>query len=146
MQTTYANTLKQLTTDEDGNAVNGIAYLYYPSAQTASSFTFKLSNDTIMFEAGNPQTMTDSKVMRTTSFSQEIVADDSALVVLPCPRACSDGTSDCWPKIHVRKVRIALGVEATADSTVKRASRSTVRVRNDYVQFADSSATDICPT
>jgi type IV pilus assembly protein PilW len=134
----HANKLK---VSEAGNAIQ---YQYHPAALApALTYKFTLSNFIITFEAGATQTMTDGNVMRATSFNPSVVSDSSAGLVLPCPNVCSDGSSNCWPKVHVRKVRFTMEAEATADANVQRALRSTVRVRNDWVEFA---GTEICPT
>ena len=132
----YANSLAANT--------NSIEYKYYPIA-LASNFLYKFelnSDSAITFAAGATQTMTDVNVMTTTSFSPSVLPDASAQIVLPCPKPCSDGTSDCWPKFHVRKAQFTLEAKAKADENVKRAVSSSVRVRNDRVEFAGS---EICP-
>lgn len=125
--------------------INAIEYRYYPTSSVRNFvYKFQLDNGSITFEAGGIQTMTDINVMRTTRFTPSVLVDDSAQIVLPCPKACSGNTSDCWPKFRMRKAQIAMEAEAKTDANVKRASSSTVRVRNDWVQFSGTNT--ICPT
>ena len=134
-QNPYAGTLSADT--------SAVQYKYFPTAlATNFVYKFQLGNEAITFDAGATQTMTDANVMKTTSFSPSVLGDASAQIVLPCPKPCTDGTSDCWPKLHVRKAQMTIAAEATADANVKRAIHSTVRVRNDRVEFAGA---EMCP-
>ena len=122
---------------------NTINFAYVPGPFFSVPFGFKLQSEVVKRMASNsPQDLTDGNVMKTTSLNPSVLGDSSATLVLPCPRTCSDGSSDCWPKYHVRRVRIEMLAEAKADTSIKRAARSTVRVRNDRVEFA---GTEICP-
>jgi type IV pilus assembly protein PilW len=77
--------------------------------------------------------VTDTKVMT--------VAEDGLVItprvtVLPlghlCPRACNAGTPNC-PTSTVRSYAVRLTAAATADPTVVRELRTTVRLRNDQL-------------
>lgn len=92
------------------------------------------------------QELTDANVMSVTAFTPTVTPEASAnAIVLPCPKLCPDGTTDCWPKFQVRSAKVDIEAQARRDSNVKRAISSTVRLRNDYVVFSNWAANQICP-
>jgi hypothetical protein len=91
------------------------------------------------------QDLTDGNVMRVLSFTPTLSVATATPILLPCPNLCADGTSNCWPTFQVRELNMGVSAEAKSDPTVKRSIGSSVRLRNDFVRFADPSTNRICP-
>ena len=91
------------------------------------------------------QELTDGNVMRVLSFTPTLSVATATPIPLPCPNLCADGTSNCWPTFQVRELNMGITAEAKSDPTVKRSIGSSVRLRNDFVRFADPSTNRICP-
>jgi type IV pilus assembly protein PilW len=127
-----------------------VMYNYQPPAGLDNLLGFKLENNTIkqQLASGNGwQELTDPNVLRVTDFVIE-PADSNALQ-LPCPKLCSDGTSDCWPKVQVRGLKVTITGQAANNvrlTGVQRTIVSQVRLRNDYVRFFNPSANQVCPS
>lgn len=77
---------------------------------------------------GGWQELTDSSVMNVTALG---IVPNASSQPLPCPRACPDGTEDCWPQAQVRTYTVDITAASKSDPAVQRSMRSTVRVRND---------------
>ena len=93
----------------------------------------------------NWQELTDPRTLKVTEF--EITPVPGPDVQVPCPKLCSDGTQNCWPTTSVRNIEIKITGEAVHDASVVRTIRTTVRLRNDRLQFNDAAnPTQICPT
>lgn len=121
-------------------------YSYRRSSGSTGPFGFQLDNGVIRSRLINAQwqDLTDTRVMNVTSVT--ITPTSNVSDVLACPKACSDGTTACWPKVAVRELDITIQATSRMDSTVSRTMRSTVRLRNDWVQFNDSAnPTSLCP-
>ena len=122
---------------------------YWYATPTALPGPFGFKKDGTMLRTllgGTWQELTDGNVMLVTTFTPTVTPEASAnVIVLPCPKLCTDGTTDCWPKFQVRSATVAVEARARHDSNVKRAISSTVRLRNDYVVFSDWAANQICP-
>ena len=68
------------------------------------------------------------------------------LVTLPCSSPCADGTAACWPKVGVREFTVFIKAKSRSDESVVRTLRSSVRVRNDFVNLSsEAPATQACP-
>jgi type II secretory pathway component PulJ len=97
------------------------------------------------------QPLTDPKLMKVTSFTVvESPAGSQASERIPCPTACPDGTTNCWPLVRSRELEVTIEAEAVSDSTVKRAIMTRVRLRNDEVKYHLSFAVtppqwQVCP-
>ena len=87
------------------------------------------------------QELTDADVMNVTQFNVELTDERSD--PLPCPTACADGTTDCWPRVVTRTARIDIAAQARSDSQIQRTVTTYVRLRNDKVEF--NNGADICP-
>lgn len=126
---------------EDGNTVE-FEYQRRPDEQGPYGFTVN-DRGVIRTKLGDAdwQDLTDGKVMKVTGFAVTLSETESDR--LPCPRACdAAGSTDCWPRLVERTVRIDLTAEAASDSSVSRSMTTVVRMRNDLVQF---NAGGVCP-
>lgn len=110
-------------------------------------YGFRLSSGIIETRLGASgwQDLTDGNVMRVLSFTPTLSVASATPIQLPCPSLCADGTSDCWPKFQVRELSFGITAEAKSDPAVKRSISSRVRLRNDFVLFADPLTNRICP-
>lgn len=89
--------------------------------------------------------LTDVRALEVTAFDVASFAEPS--VVLPCPKACADGSTDCWPRNQVRGFVLTIDARARIDATVTRSLVTTVRLRNDLIEFRDAAApAQVCPT
>jgi prepilin-type N-terminal cleavage/methylation domain-containing protein len=146
----------------DGAApsVKNLSMEFSPASTTASStqykydratnetgfFGFRLSGGVIQVQVsnGNWQDLTDSRVMNVSTFSIAPRVVSSAQ--LPCAKNCPDGTTNCWPTVSVREIDVVIEAAAKADAAVKRTIRSTVRLRNDRVNYNVVATPDqLCP-
>jgi type II secretory pathway pseudopilin PulG len=135
------------TADELGISGGQINYWYTTPTALAGPFGYKKDGTVLRtFLGENWQELTDPNIMSVTAFTPTITPEPTAAaVVLPCPKLCSDGTTNCWPRHQVRTARLEVEAQAKRDSTVKRAISGTVRLRNDYVLFSNWTANQICP-
>lgn len=108
-------------------------------------YGFKLDSGIIKTLLGTAgwQDLTDGNVMNVLSFA--ITLDTATPTLLPCPKLCADGTTNCWPTVVVREVDIQITAEAKRFPEVKRSMSTRARLRNDYVTFFDWAGKDICP-
>jgi type IV pilus assembly protein PilW len=118
-------------------------------------FGFRVQNGTLqaLNGLGAWQDLTDRSVLRVTSF--DIDADRAAAAaaanadaqVLPCPKLCADGTSNCWPRMRVVQLVVSITAEAVADPAFVRNVTAGVRVRNDRIDVAGvaGGASFSCP-
>jgi type II secretory pathway pseudopilin PulG len=106
-------------------------------------FGFRLnsSDGTIetLLVAGGWQDLTDPNTLNVTSFLIERLPD--TVHRLHCPKACPDGTADCWPTIHLRTLEFVITASSRAVPEITRTHRSRVRVRNDWVDFYETFTT-----
>lgn len=94
---------------------------------------------------GNWQALTDSRIVNVTTFT--ITPTPGPAVQLSCPKLCADGTAACWPTLQVRQFTVDIAGVSTTDNSVSRSISTTVRLRNDLVQYNDSAnPTRSCPT
>jgi type II secretory pathway component PulJ len=117
-------------------------------------YGFRLSGNVIQSRLpGNAavwQDLTDPRVMRVTrlSISQGGPPSVSAEVV-PCPSLCLPGNdTSCWPRVRVHDVTVQIEAEATADSSIRRAVSSRVRLRNEQIVTQTLAAApfyQVCP-
>ncbi len=135
------------TADDLGISGGQINYWYTTPTALAGPFGYKKDGTVLRtFLGENWQELTDPNIMSVTAFTPTITPEPTAAaVVLPCPKLCSDGTTNCWPRHQVRTARLDVEAQAKRDSTVKRAISGTVRLRNDYVLFSNWTANQICP-
>ena len=126
-----------------------VDFEYEPGLTSATSFGYRLSGGVIETNLGSSsgwQQLTDSKVMVVDSLNFAKRNAGATSVRLPCAKACPDGTSGCWPIFEVREIDVVITAHAVRDSNIKRTVRSSVRLRNDRVQFSDDPVgTQACP-
>jgi Tfp pilus assembly protein PilW len=96
------------------------------------------------------QDLTDTATLTITEFTvdtQPVAVSSGPLAgKLPCPRMCSDGTTDCWPSVDVRDISVTIAGEAASDSRVQHRFTRVVRLRNDLVNFEPGAGGSACPT
>lgn len=125
----------------------GLVTFDYTADAAPGPYGFRLSSGIIETRLGLSgwQDLTDPNVMRVLSFTPTLSVASATPIQLPCPNLCADGTSDCWPKFQVREVSVVITAEAKSDPAVKRSISSGVRLRNDFVRFADPATNRMCP-
>lgn len=156
----------QYTSVSPTDAPDGVVtYRYWRSASKSSSLGFKVDNGVLRYSVSNPdepgpdiekciipnnptnwQDLTDARTVKITKFE---VTPTTGLPVsqIWCPKLCSDGTRTCWPTLQMRELAFTLEGTSAYDPTVKRSLSGSVRLRNDFVKFNDSTApTRACPT
>jgi len=138
--TVTANTYAVLDIDD-----GVVSFRYNRSSGITGPFSFKLEDNVIKsLIAGGWQELTDGAIMEVTEFN---VTEDAPLVEqIACPRLCADGSTDCWPSMVTRVLRLEIQATSTADPEIQRSIRSAVRVRNDEVRFNDDdNPLQVCP-
>lgn len=124
-------------------AVDNLRFGYWQPGVTADAFGFKLEDGVVKTRIGNNwQELTDPNVLRVTTFS--ITPENGGWIRLPCPKACPDTTSDCWPQVQVREFEVTMTAEARGVQGINRSLTSRVRLRNDYLKFNTGTAA-LCP-
>jgi type II secretory pathway component PulJ len=124
--------------DVPGTCGTEVKYRYYRVSNDLHGFDLNSNAIRTMVPDSGYQQLTDSSVLKVTSFCVEPVAETRTRV--PCPSACPGGGDACWPEVVVRDYRVTVSGEATNDASIQRSLSSTVRVRNDFV--ADNSDSD----
>lgn len=153
-----ANTFLALAVDPA--ASSAVRYRYRRTGGV-ESFGFKLDNGVIkacQHESATGcesawQDLTDAGTVQITAFSIDTVRagararpDNDDALTLPCPSLCSDGTTNCWPKVGVRELVVTITGRSRSDSTVTRTLNASVRVRNDNVAFStEAPGKRACP-
>ena len=110
------------------------------AVDTNEQFGFRLRNRVIEMQlgAGNWQALTDAGTLDVTEFSVTPAVQEIVLGAY-CTQACPVGSPTCPPRQQVRSLALVVTGRSTADPTVVRSLRSTIRLRNDAVSGA-------CPT
>lgn len=140
------NNLADIELDQGGAEIR----FRYRRGGNEGPYGFRLDGERIQSLLGdNWQELTDSSVMRVTFFS--VTPTALAVARLPCPQPClPDATGSvewCWPTLDVRAYVVDITAESRSDNSVQRSARSTVRVRNDILEFNDpANPTKVCPT
>jgi type II secretory pathway component PulJ len=141
------------------STTTGVTFSYQRSVGAQGPFGFKLEGGVIktLLAVGGWQDLTDANTVVITAFSLT-PQDREILPPLTCPKTCpapvgpvpAGKTSEnyCWPTLTVREFALSITGQAANDSSVTRTIRSTVRLRNDQVQFnADPVNPDqACPS
>lgn len=101
------------------------------------------------------QDLTDANTMEVTAFlvtprhAIEPSQTAAAPQRMPCPKICTDNTTNCWPTVQIREYTIDITGRSKADPTVVRSLRSIVRVRNDQMLRTPAplvaAGTAVCP-
>lgn len=137
-----ANILAGITT---AAPFDQIEFRYFSSAGDGGNHGYRLVNGVIEARMGLAwQPLTDPRTVRITAFTVTPVAGLQSR--LPCPVACDDGTSNCWPELVLRELDIRILGQAVGDPQVVREINSRVRLRNDWVRFNDvAHPGQVCP-
>jgi type IV pilus assembly protein PilW len=142
-----ANNLARITLNADLNSIE----FSYRRAGGEGPYGFRLNDGAIQSYLGPTwQDLTDRNVMRVTAFTVTPDAD-LAPVQVPCPKDCNpdpavDDTT-CWPELAVRAYTVDITARSVSDVNVQRSIRSTVRLRNDVLNFNDPlNPTQVCPS
>lgn len=137
------NTL--MTMSPTSTAASTTEFSYYRTTNSVGPFGFRLSNEAIQMQLGSAGWMdlTDTRVMKVTNFTvtPRLVASSQ----LPCAKNCADGTTACWPTITVREYDVSITAQSRNDSSVVREITSTVRPRNDRLDYKDGDPNRPCP-
>lgn len=126
---------------EDGTAID-FEYQRGPAAE--GPYGFELAEGGVIrsrLGAAGWQDLTDSRVMDITALQFQV--QETASDPLPCPRLCDDGSTDCWPRLVMRAVQIDISATSRTDPAIARTVSTTVRLRNDQVQF--NNGAEVCP-
>ena len=125
-----------------------VDYAYHRSAGAEGPFGFRLNSGVIQARLGSSgwQELTDPRTLTITAFTVTPRSAPAAPTKLPCPKLCTDGSTDCWPTVTVRELVVAITGRAPADPAIQRSIQSTLRVRNDWVHFNDPlNPSLVCP-
>jgi Tfp pilus assembly protein PilW len=133
------------------NNTGPVTSVSYSSSRAGSGSTgpygFRLNGGVIQSQldpSSGWQSLTDESTMFVETFN--ITGVNEPAVRVPCPKRCSDGTTNCWPTVTVRRFEIAITGRSVSDSKVRRSVSSVVRLRNDQVRFNDAAnPTLACP-
>lgn len=100
---------------------------------TAEQFGVRLNGSTLQMrtDGGSWVDITDSASLNITSFSITPTTTTLPLGQF-CARTCAVGAPNC-PTVSVRSVSIVVQGRSVQDSTLERAMRSQVRLRNDQI-------------
>ncbi len=135
------NPFDAFTVGEDGDSID---FVYQRGSGAEGPYGFRLNDSGVIqsqLGAAGWQDLTDGRVMDVTSMQiqvQEVPSDP-----LPCPRLCDDGTTDCWPRMVARSVRIDIAATSRSDESINRSVTALVRQRNDTIQF--NNGANVCP-
>lgn len=125
------------------NPDNRVDFSFYRNAAEQGPYGYQLVGGVIQtLVGGRWQDLTDSNTLNVRSFT--VTPNNVASAVLPCPKLCPDGTSNCWPTLVVRDFVVAITAEAKNDPTVQRTMTNEVRLRNDWLRF-DNPVNPVCP-
>lgn len=132
-------------------ATGQVGFSFVRNAADFGPYGFTLSGDGVVktqLSTMAPQDLTDRSTMKVTRMvfgPRNIVGSEP----LPCPDLCPDGTTACWPRMHVQHLVLTIEAEARTDPTVKRIMTSEVRVRNDWITDTGDAlpipTTRVCP-
>lgn len=138
-----SNTL--MTMSPTTTAGSTTEFSYFRATNSVGPFGFRLNNETIQMQLGSAGWMdlTDSRVMKVTEFN--VAPRLVASTQLPCPKNCADGTTACWPTITVREFDVSITAKSRNDEAVERKITSTVRPRNDRLDYNDGDPSRLCP-
>lgn len=127
-----------------GEAGDSIDFEYQRGSGAEGPYGFQVTEGGVIqsqLGAAGWQDLTDGRVMDVTSLQiqlQEVPSDP-----LPCPQLCDDGTTDCWPRMVARSVRVDIAATSRSDATINRTVTALVQLRNDGIQF--NNGAEVCP-
>lgn len=128
-----------------------ITFRYERNLVELGPWGFKLDSGTIKTQLVNSitgasagwQDLTDGSVMEVTQFSVTINREPP--IEVPCPKICPSGDTTCWPQMYVRDFVVNITARLRSAPEVTRSVRSTVRARNEMVEFRTGGPL-ACPT
>ncbi len=132
-----------------GSASSALSFAYRETGLELTGplgFRLNTTKGTIesLLRGGSWQELTDRNTLEVTSFSVTRLADTR--VIVPCPNPCPGGVgTDCWPRVGVRALQLAITVRARHNPAIVRRHQATVRLRNDDLPFHDAAAPRLCP-
>ena len=124
-----------------------ITFGYQRNTTEQGPWGFRLINGVIQTQliAAGWQDLTDGSVMEVTQFRVTINREPG--IELPCPKICPSGDTTCWPLVVVRDFVVEISARLRNVPEVQRSVRSTVRARNEQIQFRTGvSPPAACPT
>lgn len=140
---TQARLMQDLNTASDLIARNlrradtlipGQASVRFAFPQDNESMAYRLSEGVLEMKIGDGhwQAMTDANTLRVASFSitpqtQDVVLDGF------CSQPCAGGSASCPPRQQLRSLSVLIEARATADAALRRATTTTVRLRNNPI-------------
>jgi prepilin peptidase dependent protein B len=97
-------------------------------------FGFRLRRGVIEMQlgSGNWQALTDANTVVVTGFVVTPTTEEVSLAE-QCSRPCPAVTPECLPRQQVRSLDVSIQGRSSADASVQRGLRSSVRLRNDAV-------------
>lgn len=125
-----------------------IDYTYRRGSGQEGPYGFRLNTGTgsiqTLLAAAGWQDLTDSRTLRVTALT---ITPITSTTILPCPKDCPApaGAQDCWPRLVIRSFEVGITGQAVHDAAVRRTLTTTVRLRNDRVQFDPLNPTQYCP-
>jgi type IV pilus assembly protein PilW len=128
-----------------------ITFKYERNLVEQGPWGFKLENGIIKTQlvssltgaSAGWQDLTDGSVMEVTQFSVAINREPP--VEVACPKICPGGDTSCWPLMYVREFVVNISARLRSAPEVQRSVRSTVRARNEMVEFRTGGPL-ACPT
>lgn len=139
-----ANPYTTVTPADPVNAGSEVEFRYRRASGNVGPFGYKLESGVLKSRIGGVwQELTDPQVMQVTGFTVTPIAP--LVYVVPCPRNCADGSTNCWPRLQVRGYTVAITAQARTDAAITRSIRSEVRLRNDNVVLDGTLAPQACP-
>ncbi|MFY9513407.1 MAG: prepilin-type N-terminal cleavage/methylation domain-containing protein [Rubrivivax sp.] len=141
-----AQTLNTFNTITVGGAPSHEISYGYSRNQAQTQFGFKLDTTSgalqSNIEGGGYQDLTDTRVMKVTSFGVSLI--NGPAVQLPCPNDCPGGGTACWPDIRSRQIVIDISATSVSDPSVKRSLRLATDLRNDMLTA--NAGGQVCPS
>ncbi len=136
-----ANAISATTPASGAHSPAEITFRYERNQTEQGPWGFKLQDGIIKTQLVNSitglsagwQDLTDGSVMEVTQFSVTINREPP--IEVPCPKICPSGDTTCWPLMYVRDFVVDITARLRSAPEVTRSIRSTVRARNEIVEF-----------
>jgi type II secretory pathway component PulJ len=136
-----ANAISATTPASGVHSPAEVTFRYERNLVEQGPWGFKLQDGIIKTQLVNSltgvsagwQDLTDGSVMEVTQFSVAINREPP--IEVPCPKICPSGDTTCWPLMYVRDFVVNITARLRAAPEVVRSVRSTVRARNEMVEF-----------
>jgi type II secretory pathway component PulJ len=146
-----ANAISVTTPASGVHSPAEITFRYERNLVEQGPWGFKLENGIIKTQlvssltgaSAGWQDLTDGSVMEVTQFSVAINREPP--IEVACPKICPSGDTSCWPLMYVREFVVNITARLRSAPEVQRSVRSTVRARNEMVEFRTGGPL-ACPT